>query len=761
MDTFIHYNYNALWQKLLKSKVVIIVVLLLVGLILGAYIFISSNSAIKTDDLTDDSSVSGDKNNVRYSIYAKNEYVYKSNKTGQDAAKDFITKNPTIDGKKLLPDDFLESSDLVRSFKDTQDGNLGSALQNKTGEHYYYRQKIKNFPVFGSEVAVHVRNGNEVYAVGGNVIFNTSITEEKISTDKAKEIALKDAVHDREIANFRVKSEEKMIFNLSVFGISSDDTNNLVLVVEVEGINGEIFDTKYFVSLLNGKVLYIEELIHEVINREVRDCKNAADASGCATVIGSEGNPPPSSNQDGSDAYQYFGEIYNYFKSSFGRDSFDNNGGKLIGNVHLGVNYQNAFWSGTEMYFGDGMVIKDVTAHEVTHGITKRTANLTYAWQSGALNEAVSDIFGSALDNNWTMGEGSSIGIIRRMDEPTQSKIPQPDKVFSQRYYCVAAGSSCVKANDFCGVHRNSGVLNKAFYLMTDGGSFNGCNIGGVGRTKAHAVVYRALTTYLSASSNFKQMYQAVLAACSDLYTSSSSECGQVKSAMQATEMDQQPDGTQTGALCGGVTPKVPLCAGSSTTGTGTGTGSTGGSSTGGSGSTTGTTSPDKHMISGLAYSDQNRNLLVDSGEGGVGGVTLVLEGPTTGTVQSSSDGTFAFNDLTGGKYKLTVKVQSIILLEYPDIDISQMGVSYSLEIPIFPEFQKLIDELGTNIPTATPGGGSGTTSNSLTPSPTPITIYSCKQKTKTQIVAGKQIQISYLDCTPTGTVQPKVTSKP
>ncbi|HMN61322.1 MAG TPA: M4 family metallopeptidase, partial [Anaerolinea sp.] len=139
--------------------------------------------------------------------------------------------------------------------------------------------------------------------------------------------------------------------------------------------------------------------------------------------------------------------------------------------------YQNAFWDGTQMVYGQGFAgADDVVAHELTHGVTEYTSNLTYVFQSGAINEAFSDIFGEFVDqlNNsrntdnlgtlWRIGEdlpGYPNGI-RDMKNPLT--FGDPDKVTSPNYYCKAL---TVTNNDNGGVHHNSGILNKAAYLIT------------------------------------------------------------------------------------------------------------------------------------------------------------------------------------------------------------------------------------------------------------------------------------------------------
>ena len=102
--------------------------------------------------------------------------------------------------------------------------------------------------------------------------------------------------------------------------------------------------------------------------------------------------------------------------------------------------------------------------------------------------------------------------------------------------------------------------MNKAFYLMTAGGDFNGCSINGIGKEKSGSIVYYALTRHLNPSSNFKAMYNALLTTCDELYSGDNATCGSVKNSLNATEMDQQPDGQQQGARCQSIQPSTPQC---------------------------------------------------------------------------------------------------------------------------------------------------------------------------------------------------------
>lgn len=241
------------------------------------------------------------------------------------------------------------------------------------------------------------------------------------------------------------------------------------------------------------------------------------------------------------DAHYYAGKTYDYYKNVFGRNSYDGNGGALKSSVHYGSRYNNAFWNGTQMVYGDGdgstfiplSGSVDVVAHELTHAVTDTSSDLIYQNESGALNEAISDIFGTLVEFYANSNPDYEIGediytpsiandALRSMSDPT--KYGDPDH-YSKRY----TGTS-----DNGGVHTNSGIINKQAYLLAKGGTHYGVTVAGIGNDKLAAIYYRANTVYLTASSTFSQARAAVVQAASDLYGATSAEVSSVKNSFSA-----------------------------------------------------------------------------------------------------------------------------------------------------------------------------------------------------------------------------------
>lgn len=256
------------------------------------------------------------------------------------------------------------------------------------------------------------------------------------------------------------------------------------------------------------------------------------------------------------------GKTYDYFKEKFDRDSYDDLGAPLIGYVHVDYQYNNAFWSGSYMGYGDGssngeegngifdaLTSLDVTAHEIGHGICQETADLIYERESGALNEGFSDIWRAAVEfygapndpnkDTWLIGEEidrrtGSVGL-RSMKNP---KIKFMPNTYEGQYWRPTTVEGCpypdMYENDYCGVHTNSSVLNHWFYLLSEGGSGTNDNnyayeVEGIGIENAAEIVYCSLTSYLTYNSKFEDAKDFTMQCASNIF-------GEESEALQSTK---------------------------------------------------------------------------------------------------------------------------------------------------------------------------------------------------------------------------------
>lgn len=241
-----------------------------------------------------------------------------------------------------------------------------------------------------------------------------------------------------------------------------------------------------------NEVVDVQDRLMDAKDRTVY---NANHTTTTGTFARGEGDPA-TGDGDVDAAYANTGATYDYYKSNFGRDSYDGAGAELVSFVHYGINYENAFWDGAEMVYGDGFAVNDVTGHELTHAVTERTAGLEYADQSGALNESLSDMAGWDVDpGDSTMGEDLPIGAIRDMNNPGAYGQPAT----AAQYVCTTSDNG--------GVHTNSGIPNKVYANL----------VGSLGRSLAAKVRYRAQTTYLTPQSTFADARAAFVSAASDV----------------------------------------------------------------------------------------------------------------------------------------------------------------------------------------------------------------------------------------------------
>jgi Zn-dependent metalloprotease len=274
--------------------------------------------------------------------------------------------------------------------------------------------------------------------------------------------------------------------------------------------------------------------------RKIYDARNGSDLPG--NLSRSEGDAA-TGDAAVDEAYDGSGATHDLFSEVFNRNSIDNQGMELLSTVHFMEGYDNAFWNGEQMVYGDGdedlpeqerlfnrfTIAIDIIAHELTHGVTQHEANLVYRGQAGALNESISDVFGSLVKQrvknqsagqaDWLIGEGLFTGQvnadgIRSMkapgtayDDPLLGRDPQPGHM--NDYVDTTADNG--------GVHINSGIPNKAFYNIA-------LELGGYAWEKAGPIWYKTLCEELEPSSDFQAAANLSHKVAGDLYGKNSTE---------------------------------------------------------------------------------------------------------------------------------------------------------------------------------------------------------------------------------------------
>ena len=280
------------------------------------------------------------------------------------------------------------------------------------------------------------------------------------------------------------------------------------------------------------------ELERDTPERTISDAGNTEELPG--RVVRREGDDP-TGDPAVAEAYDGLGATHRLLRDAFGRRSIDGRGLPLEATVHYGVAYDNAFWDGARMVFGDGdrVVFNRVTAslsvigHELAHGVTQYSANFVYQGQSGALNESVSDVIGALVEQHqrgetadqasWLIGAGVFTGQVQGValrsmaapgtayDDDVLGRDPQPAHL---RDYVVTE-------EDYGGVHINSGIPNKAFHLAATA-------LGGFAWERAGRVWYDALLSGIPANAGFAEFAAATRAAAARRFGAGSAESAAV-----------------------------------------------------------------------------------------------------------------------------------------------------------------------------------------------------------------------------------------
>ncbi len=462
----------------------------------------------------------------------------------------------------------------------TYNFNLTDNEKDEIGwEHKRYQLTLNNVPVSNGIFIVHELNG-KVKKYNGYLFKNISTsTVASISESNALTFALNDINAD--IYKWQIAGEERFLKTqtknpaasyypkgeLSVLQIGDNSSNQFKLAWKFDVFAAEPLSRNY---------VYVDANTGEVLKKTSRICNSNANGTAITAYRGSRAIVADSYNGqyrlyettrgqgihtlnmqqgtnygaaveflDGNNNWnnvnanqdQYAGDAhwgaemtYDFYKS-MGRNSIDDNGFFLTLYVHYDVGYLNAFWDGQEMNFGDGssgytpLTSLDITGHEISHGLDQFTANLDYQYESGALNESFSDIFGTAVEwfadstrGNWLIGEdiGSAF---RSMSDP--KSYGDPNTYQGQYWY--------TGTYDNGGVHTNSNVQNFWDYILATGGSGTNdigstYNVTGITRHKATAIAWRNMVNYLTNAADYADSRFYSIQAATDLYGPCSQE---------------------------------------------------------------------------------------------------------------------------------------------------------------------------------------------------------------------------------------------
>ncbi len=426
-----------------------------------------------------------------------------------------------------------------------EDFSVKHNWKDKLGNgHSRFSQTINGLNVYGTSLVMHTdkvtgtdANGEDVtniYALSGKLAVNPE-TQDSVNIHKANGKSRKAAkTAASQIGDIQGSPELVYIY------LPTADETKLAWKIRVTWNNGnnDFGDDILFIDVNDSSLLTRHPQMHQTKNWQTDDLNHISESTvGPSTPRGTLlcTNTEACNEVSAQRAHDGASTVYDYYKGKFNRSSVNNSDLTLVSGVHVGVNYNNAFWYNNRMWYGDGDGSQfndltlgfDVIGHELTHGVTEYSAGLVYANASGALNEAWSDIMGMSVDAykkgstqpDWKLGEEvmAQGGALRYMNNPTQDGYSTdwyPDR--------IAFTSNPSSSNDQGGVHGNSGIANLAYQLTVDGGTHprgkSTAVVPGIGLAKAEQIFYRALTTYMTSSTDFAGARTATAQAATDLY---------------------------------------------------------------------------------------------------------------------------------------------------------------------------------------------------------------------------------------------------
>ncbi|MDX3641095.1 M4 family metallopeptidase [Streptomyces sp. MB09-02B] len=454
--------------------------------------------------------------------------------------------------------------------------------------HTRYERTYGGLPVLGGDLVVHESEAGAIKSVTKATTASVKVADLTADVTKAtaEKQALKAAKAEGSTKTAADKAPRKVVWAASgkpalayetvVGGFQHDGTpQELHVVTDAETgkklYEWEAVQTGSGNSQYNGQVTIgtsrsgstyqlndASRGAHKTYNKARATSSSAGTLFTDADDVWGTGTASSSSTDQNAAVDAHYGAqvTWDFYKNVLGRNGIKNNGVAAYSRVHYGNAYVNAFWSDSCfcMTYGDGagntkpLTSLDVAGHEMTHGLTSNTAGLNYSGESGGLNEATSDILGTAVEfyaaNSKDPGDyliGEKVDIrgngtpLRYMDQPSKDGS-------SANYWSSSLGSM--------DVHYSSGPANHFFFLLAEGSgaktingvsynspTSNGSTLTGIGRAKAVQIWYKALTTYMTSTTNYKGARTATLNAASSLYGASSAEYAAVNAAWAAVNV--------------------------------------------------------------------------------------------------------------------------------------------------------------------------------------------------------------------------------
>ncbi|MFI8533812.1 M4 family metallopeptidase [Streptomyces aquilus] len=498
----------------------------------------------------------------------------------------------SVNGASALP---LSASARAAALKSAQDAAGSTAAELGLGAqealvvrdvvkdadgtvHTRYERTYAGLPVLGGDLVTHVAKSGALKGVSKATGARIAVasTDARISAATAKKSALADAGSGNASARkvvWAAGAKPVLAYESVVKGVQADGTPSELHVItdattgkkiyEYQGIDTGTGTSEYSGTVTLGTTAAasggFDLLDSGRGGHKTYDLNGGTSGTGTLFHDADDawGDGTPANRQTAAvDAAYGAAVTWDFYKSAFNRNGIAGDGKAAYSRVHYGNAYVNAFWNDSCfcMTYGDGsgnshpLTSLDVAGHEMSHGLTAATAGLKYSRESGGLNEATSDIFGTSVEffanNSADVGDyliGEKIDIngdgtpLRYMDKPSKDG-------GSADYWSRNVGR--------LDVHYSSGVANHFFYLLSEGSgaktingvsynspTYDGSTVAGIGRAKAYQIWYKALTTYFTSSTDYAGARTGTLKAASDLYGAGSAEYNAVAAAWKAVNV--------------------------------------------------------------------------------------------------------------------------------------------------------------------------------------------------------------------------------
>lgn len=473
------------------------------------------------------------------------------------------TTTPLDTGKQFLAEygKYFGVADSPRELR-----ILKQLSDEKNVSHLIYQQVYNGVPVYGGQLLVHTKNSDVEAANGKYIKLISSVnTAPQITKERASKIALDYAKSNLKIKEPVIKSITLYVFNKTSINPKAENKDYLAWEISLTSKNG-LTSYVLFVGAVDGKIIHIIENT-KTLNRFVYDCNTKNLAAGDQCWITNPDDASYKGRKEGDAQVGVFDVDYAYDLASWTEKYFRENFGMRGANKKYGTGLPNEADADRTKIFARAILLDDAgnnlcpnaqagssglwfctstvnaatLGHEYMHRVTEfygPQPPLPYQGESGALEEAVSDVFGQAVERSmngfstWRIGPNTG-NMWRNIADPAATPgVAHPTSNQDNTFYCGA--------NEGWKVHVNSTPVSHVVYLLSNGGELNGCRVMAISQTKINKILMRAWMLYTPSPATFSQFYDAMRLACNSYYGALSQECVQVRIAMQAAFLNQK-----------------------------------------------------------------------------------------------------------------------------------------------------------------------------------------------------------------------------